>query len=148
MKTITRPSIPTIKNVHSVLEQHNLYTSAFYWQTYVLNKISVPQKIFILCKNIGTSSPERYWAKKDYLLLAIQCSAGSSRLRNKPWSTDFTLGRWTSCRTNKWDWKRSSKSTDSFKKHMYRIINNFQEIHAGRALFLYLYVLYVCAVVY
>ena len=39
------------------------------------------------------------------LLLVMQCSAGSRRLRSKPCRTERTLGRCTSCNTNKWDWK-------------------------------------------
>jgi len=41
---------------------------------------------------------------QNNILLAIQCSAGRRRLRSRPWSTDLTLGRCTSCRTNKWDY--------------------------------------------
>ncbi len=40
------------------------------------------------------------------LLLVIQCSAGSRRLRSRPCNTDLTLGRWTNCNTNKWDWNK------------------------------------------
>lgn len=37
-------------------------------------------------------------------ILAMQWSAGNRRLRSKPWRTDRTLGRCTSCRTNRWDY--------------------------------------------
>jgi len=41
---------------------------------------------------------------QNNILLAIQCSAGRRRLRSRPWRTDLTLGRCTSCRTNRWDY--------------------------------------------
>jgi len=41
---------------------------------------------------------------KNYILLAIQCSAGRRRLRSRPCRTDLTLGRCTSWRTNRWDY--------------------------------------------
>lgn len=42
---------------------------------------------------------------KFLLILVTQCSAGNILFRNKPWSTDLTLGLCTNCRTKRWDWK-------------------------------------------
>lgn len=36
-------------------------------------------------------------------LLAMQYSVGRSRFLSSPCSTEFTEGRWTSCRLNMWD---------------------------------------------
>lgn len=42
---------------------------------------------------------------KFIFILAMQWSAVSNRFRNNPCNTLRTLGRWTSCNTNRWDWK-------------------------------------------
>lgn len=44
------------------------------------------------------------WAKLLFIL-ATAWSAGRRFLLSSVWSTCRTDGRWTSCRTNRWDWK-------------------------------------------
>lgn len=39
------------------------------------------------------------------ILLVTQCSAGRSLFFIRPCSTERTEGRWTSCSTNRWDWR-------------------------------------------
>ena len=46
--------------------------------------------------------------KLYYVLLVIQCSAGSNLLRSRPCSTDPTEGLCTSCSTNKCDYKQTN----------------------------------------
>ena len=49
---------------------------------------------------------------KFFFTLATQLSMGSNLFFNRPWITDFTVGLWTSCKMNKWDWKiRDNYST-------------------------------------
>lgn len=42
-------------------------------------------------------------SEREVLLLVTQCSAGSSLFFIRPWSTERTDGRWTSCMTKRWD---------------------------------------------
>lgn len=47
--------------------------------------------------------PEPDVLLKFLLILAMQCSAVSSRFRSRPCNTDLTLGLCTNCSTNRWD---------------------------------------------
>lgn len=50
------------------------------------------------------------------LPLVMQCSAGSSLFFSRPWRTERTEGLWTSCSTNKCDWKGSGVVTEVLVK--------------------------------
>lgn len=53
--------------------------------------------------------------------LVMQCSAGSSLFFSKPWRTERTEGLWTSCSTNKCDWKGSGVVTEVLVKSIFNV---------------------------
>jgi len=58
-----------------------------------------------LNNNTGNKKSELFsWKKLASLTLATQWSMGRSRFLRIPCKTDLSVGRCTSCKTNKWDW--------------------------------------------
>ena len=64
---------------------------------------------------------------KLYLIFFMQCSAGSNRFFRRPWRTELTEGRCTSCRTNRWEQQQTITFTcmvlrPGIWNHRYRLI--------------------------
>lgn len=73
------------------------HTSSKYIYIFLIKKWNQTKFAF----NLNCVSPNGF---KSDLLFVIQCSAGRRRFFNRPCRTDRTLGRWTNCSTNRWDW--------------------------------------------
>ena len=80
-----------------------------------------------VCSTLSSPLPLRWLFvfpatfEKFLLIFVIQCSAGNKRFRKRPCKTDRTLGRWTSCNTNKCDWKEIKRKI-KFTTFTYKLI--------------------------